>query len=252
MVRRPSPTIPPSRSIWLLLGYVGPLAVHPYTYATLAFDPLKDFVPIALLDSSPIVLVASPTVEASSGTELISLGPRPSGQLSYASNGNGSPEQVAGELFKKRLQLDIRHLPYDGAGAARKALLAGQAGLMFDPCKGALPSIRKGLQSPLAVAARARLSGLPDVPTFGEIAVANYELRIWTGILAPARTPQAIVAKLNRTIQVLLRSPELKKEIADEGGEAGALTPAEFAKFLVAERKRWQGLVIESGVSKVL
>ncbi len=236
----------------LLLGSIGPLAVHPYTYASLAFNPIKDFVPIALLESSPIVLVASPTVQATSGTELIGLARANPGMLSYASNGNGSPEQVAGELFKKRLKLDIRHLPYDGAGPARKAVLAGQAGLMFDPCKGALPAIRKGLQSPLAVAASTRLSGLPDVPTFSEIGVANYELRIWTGILAPAGTPKEIVSKLNRAIQALLRTPEVKKEIADEGGEAGDTTPREFAGFLQGERKRWRGLVDESGVSKVL
>jgi tripartite-type tricarboxylate transporter receptor subunit TctC len=236
----------------LLLGSVGPLAVHPYTYTTLAFDPVKDFVPIALLESSPIVLVANPTVQAKSGTELIEFARAHPGSLTYASNGDGSPEQVAGELFKKRLQIDIRHLPYGGAGPARKAVLAGKAGLMFDPCKGALPAIHKGLQSPLAVAARTRLSGLPDVPTFGEIGVANYELRIWTGLLAPAGTPGQIVAKLNKTIQMLLQSAELRKEIAGEGGEAGAMTPKQFEGFLRAERTRWQGLVIESGVPKVL
>jgi tripartite-type tricarboxylate transporter receptor subunit TctC len=236
----------------LLLGSIGPLAVHPYTYATLAFNPVKDFVPIALLESSPILLVASPAVQASSGTELIGLARANPGMLSYASNGNGSPEQVAGELFKKRLKLDIRHLPYDGVGPARKAVLAGQAGLMFDPCKGALPAIRKGLQSPLAVAASTRLSALPDVPTFSEIGVANYELRIWTGILAPAGTPKEIVGKLNRAVQALLRTPEVRKEIADEGGEAGDMTPEQFTGFLRTERKRWRGLVVESGVSKVL
>jgi tripartite-type tricarboxylate transporter receptor subunit TctC len=185
-------------------------------------------VPIALLESSPIVLVASPTVAASSAPELIDLARAKPGVLSYASNGNGSPEQVAGELFKKRLQLEIRHLPYDGAGPARKAVLAGQAELMFDPCKGALPAIRKGLQRPLAVAAPTRLSGLPNVPTFGELGVPNYELRIWTGVLAPAGTPKEIVTKLDRAIQAMLRTPEVQREIADEGGEAGVSTPKQL------------------------
>jgi tripartite-type tricarboxylate transporter receptor subunit TctC len=171
--------------------------------------------------------------------------------LSYASNGNGSPEHVAGELFKTRLKLEIRHVPYDGAGPARKAVLAGRASLMFDPCKGALPAIRQGLQRPLAIAAPERLLGLAEVPTFGEIGVSQYEVRIWTGVLAPAGTPKEIVTKLDQAIQAILRTPEIRKEIADEGGEAGATTPEDFTAFLQAERKHWSELVSESGIPKV-
>ena len=235
----------------LLLGSVGPLAVHQFTYTALSFDPKKDFAPVALLESSPILLVASPAVQASSATDLIALARDKPGMLSYASNGNGSPEQVAGELFKKRLKLEIRHLPFDGAGPARKAVLAGQASLMFDPCKGALPAIREGLQKPLAVAAPARLPGLPEVPTFREIGIPQYELRIWTGILAPAGTPKEVIAKLNGAVGSILRSPEVKREIAEEGGEAGNTTPDQFATFIRAERKSWSALVAESGIAKV-
>jgi len=235
----------------LLLGSVGPLAVHQFTYSALAFDPERDFVPIALLESSPILLVASPTVPASSARDLIGLARAKPGMLSYASNGNGSPEQVAGELFKKQLKLEIRHLPYDGAGPARKAVLSGQALLMFDPCKGALPAIRQGLQRPLAVAAPSRLSELPEVPTFSEIGVSQFEMRIWTGVLAPAGTPREIVNRLSQMIQAILSTPEIKKEIADEGGEAGSTTPDDFAAFLQAERKHWGALVRESGVPRV-
>lgn len=236
----------------LLLGSVGPLAVHQFTYSALAFDPERNFVPIALLESSPIILVAAHTVPVSSATELIGLVRANPGTLSYASNGNGSPEQVAGELFKKRLQLQIRHLPYDGAGPARKAVLAGEASLMFDPCKGALPGIRRGLQRPLAVAAPVRLAQLPDVPTFGEVGVSQYELRIWTGVLAPAGTSKEITAKLSQAIQSILRTAAIRREIADEGGEAGSTTPEGFAAFLHAERQRWSALVSESGIPRVL
>lgn len=235
----------------LLLGSVGPLAVHQFTSSALAFDPERNFVPIALLESSPFVLVASPTVPASSATDLIALARAKPGMLSYASNGNGSPEHVAGEVFKRRLQLDIRHVPYDGAGPARTAVLSGQALLMFDPCKGALPAIRRGLQTPLAVAARSRLPELPQVPTFSEVGVPHYELRIWTGVLAPAGTPQEIVSRLNRTIQDILITPEIKKEITDEGGEARSTTPDDFTAFLRAERARWSALVDESGIATV-
>ncbi|GAC1694458.1 MAG: tripartite tricarboxylate transporter substrate binding protein [Steroidobacteraceae bacterium] len=236
----------------LLLGSVGPLAVHQFTYAALAFDPEKNFVPIALLESSPILLVESPAVQASSAVELIGLARANPGTLSYASNGNGSPEHVAGEVFKKTLQLEIRHFPYDGAGPARTAVLAGQASLMFDPCKGALPAIRQGLQKPLAVAAPVRLPALPNVPTFSELGVSQYELRIWTGVLAPAGTPRAIIAKLNLAIQGILQTAEMRKEIADEGGQAGATTPEQFTAFIQAERRHWSALVNESGIPKVL
>lgn len=236
----------------MLLGSVGPLAVHQFTYSTLAFDPEHDFTPIALLESSPIVLVASHSIQVSSARELIDLARAQPGVLSYASNGNGSPGQIAGELFKRRLKLDIRHIPFDGAAPARKAILVGQALLMFDPCKGALPAIREGLQKPLAVAAPTRLSGLADVPTFAEIGVPSYELRIWTGVLAPRGTPMAVVRKVNAAILDVLRTPEIRQEIENEGGQAGTTSPEAFRTFLSAERARWRELVHESGAPKVL
>jgi len=235
----------------LLLGSVGPLVVHPFTYSALSYNAEKSFAPIALLESSPFVLVASRAVSASSATDLIGLARAMPGTLTYASNGNGSPEHVAGELFKKGLNLDIRHVPYDGAGPARMAVVAGQVSLMFDPCKGALPAIRRGLQTPLAVAAASRLPELPQVPTFREIGVPHYELRIWTGILAPAGTPKEIVTRLNQAIEGILSSAEIRREIADEGGEAGGTTPDEFAAFLRAERIRWSALVEQSGIPKI-
>jgi tripartite-type tricarboxylate transporter receptor subunit TctC len=236
----------------LLLGSVGPLAVHQFTYAALPFDPQRDFVPIALLESSPILLVASPAARVSSVQELIARVRAQPGSLSYASNGNGSPEQVAGALFDARLNIELTHLPYDGAGPARKAVLAGEAALMFDPCKGALPAIRQGLQMPLAVAAPTRLPGLPDVPTFAEVGVPHYELRIWTGVLAPAGTPAPIVTTLNEAVRAIVQSPDIAEDIGAEGGEAGAFTPQEFAQFIDLERERWSALVRESRVHPVL
>ena len=186
-----------------------------------------------------------------SATELIDLARAKPGSLSYASNGNGSPEQVAGELFKTRLKIDIHHLPYDGAGPARKAVVAGEAALMFDPCKGALPAIHQGLQKALAVAAPNRLAQLPQVPTFAEVGLSHYDLRIWSsGVLAPAGTATAIVAILNDAIRAIVQSADIKREIAEEGGEAGATTPQGFADFIDSERVHWSTLVRESGVPR--
>jgi tripartite-type tricarboxylate transporter receptor subunit TctC len=158
---------------------------------------------------------------------------------------------VAGELFKKRANVQIRHIPYEGAGPARKAVLARQASLMFDPCKGALPAIRQGKQKALAVASPARLAALPDVPTFSEIGVPGYELRIWTGILAPAGTSAEIVDKVSDAVRQILQTPEIRKEISEEGGEAAFTTPEQFATFIQAEQIRWSALVRESGIAKV-
>ena len=178
----------PSDGYTLLLGSTGPLAVHPFTYAALPFDPARDFAPVALLESSPVVLVVHPTVPASSLSELIALAKARPWQLTFASNGNGSPEEIAGALFNKRAGVNIRHVPFDGAGPARKELIKGGVTMMFDPCKAALPAIEQGKQRALAVANGSRVSQLPDVPTFGEAGIHDFELRIWTGVLAPKGT----------------------------------------------------------------
>ena len=241
----------PADGYTLLLGSVGPQAVHQFTYEALDFNPAKDFAPIALLESTPIVLVSSTTVPADSAKALIDLARAQPAALSYGSNGNGSPEQVAGEIFKRRLQVQIRHVPYRGAGPARKALVAHDVSMMFDPSKGALPAVRQGLQKMLAVAAPTRLSGAPDVPTFAEIGVPHYDLRIWTGIMAPAGTPQPIIARLNRAVIAVLRMPKIQQEIADEQGVAGHTTPAEFRAYIAAERRHWAALVTEAQIPKI-
>jgi len=123
---------------------------------------------------------------------------------------------------------------------------------MFDPCKGALPAVRQGLQRPLVVAGTARWAELPAVPTFREVGVSQYELRIWAGVLAPAGTPREIVTQLNQAIRGILSAPAIRKEIADEGGEAGSTTSDDFTAFLRAESTRWSALVDESGIPKVV
>jgi tripartite-type tricarboxylate transporter receptor subunit TctC len=242
----------PSDGYTLLLGSTGPLAVHPFTYAALPYDPAADFAPVALLESSPIVLVVHPSVPASSLSELIALAQARPWELTFASNGNGSPEQIAGALFSKRVGVNIRHVPFDGAGPARKELLNGGVTMMFDTCKAALPAIEQGKQRALAVANGSRLSVLSDVPTFGEAGLHDFELRIWTGVLAPKGTSPKVVSTLNRAIREAMASPDMMKAMADQGSEPGRTTPQEFADFIAVERSRWKRLATESGVPSVL
>jgi tripartite-type tricarboxylate transporter receptor subunit TctC len=241
----------PSDGYTLLLGSTGPLAVHPFTYVALPFDPARDFAPVALLESSPIVLVVHPGVPASSLSELITLAKARPSELTFASNGNGSPEQIAGALFNERVGIDVRHVPFDGAGPARKELLKGGVTMMFDPCKAALPAIKQGKERAFAVASASRLSVLSEVPTFGEAGIHDFELRIWTGVLAPKGTSPAVVATLNRAISEAMGAPDMMKAIADQGGELGRTSPQEFSDFLDAERSRWKRLATESGVPSV-
>ena len=235
----------------LLLGSVGPLDVHQYTYNRLPFDPAKDFVPISLLESSPILLVVNASVQVSSLQQLIALAKAHPGMLTFGSNGNGSPEQIAGELFNKKAGVDIRHVPFNGAGPARKEVVKGGVSMMFDPCKAAMAEIKEGGVRALGVASGARLSVLPNIPTFSEAGVKGFDLRIWTGVLVPAGTSKEIVLTLNRAIQEILSTPELEKTVTEQGGELGHTTPEQFGDFMDADREKWKKLVAATDIPKV-
>jgi len=235
----------------LLLGSVGPLSVHPYTYNHLPFDPAKDFVPVSLLESSPILLVVHPSVQASSLQQLIALAKAHPGTLTFSSNGNGSPEQIAGELFKKEAGVNIRHVPFDGAGGARKDVVKGGVSMMFDPCKAAMAEVVEGKVRALGVASGTRLPALPNVSTFAEAGIEGFDLRVWTGVLVPAGTSEQIVVTLNRAIQEVLSTPEVEKTVAEYGGKLGHTTPEQFGSYIQAERTKWSRLAAETGTPRV-
>jgi tripartite-type tricarboxylate transporter receptor subunit TctC len=217
----------------------------------LPFDAARDFVPVSLLESSPIVLVVNPSVPANTLPELIAWAKTHPGMLTFGSNGSGSPEHIAGELFNQTAHVDIRHVSFDGAGPARKQVLQGGVSMMFDPCKAAIVAIQSGKLRALGVAGPSRLAELPDVPTFAEAGIDGFDLRIWTGILVPSGTPSAVVGTLNRAIQDALLTPEVEKEIAHEGGQSGRTSPEQFADYIRNERAKWRNLAIETGVRNI-
>jgi len=235
----------------LLLGSVGPLTVHPYTYKSLPFDPAKDFVPISLLESSPILLVVNPSVQASSLQQLIALAKAHPGTLTFSSNGNGSPEQIAGALFNKEAGVDIRHVPFDGAGPARKDVVKGGVSMMFDPCKAAMAEVIEGKVRAIGVASPTRLAALPNVSTFSEAGIPGFDLRVWTGVLAPTGTSKDIVSKLNHAVQEVLSTPEVEKTVAEQGGTLAHTTPEQFSSYIHAERTKWSKLAIETEIPRV-
>lgn len=236
----------------LLLGSVGPLAVHPSTYATPTIDLRTALCPIAMLESSPLTLVVHPSVPARTVGDLVALAQSQPGRLTYASNGVGSPEHVAAEYFKQVTGIDIRHVPYDGAAPARAALARGEVSMMMDPMKTALPPTREGRERALAVAGTARVPGLPAVPTFGEAGLVGFEkLRIWTAVLAPAGTPRPIVDELNATIRSIVAAPAMDSAIRQQGGVPGAETPEQFSAFMTSEQAQWAALAHRTGVWRV-
>lgn len=235
----------------LLLGSVGPLIVHPYTYNNLPFDAEKDLAPIGLFESSPILLLVHPEVRASSVMELVALAKAEPGGLSFATNGNGSPEQVAGELFGRLAGVHLRDVPYDGAGPARTNLSKGKVTMMFDPSKAAMEAVRQGAQRPLAIADMQRSPRLPTVPTFRELGYPELEMRIWIGLFGPRGVPSAVVTKLNATVRTLLEDPAVREAIEEVGGQPMPMTFEGLAAFLTVERSKWRRLVTDAGIRRV-
>jgi tripartite-type tricarboxylate transporter receptor subunit TctC len=230
----------------LFLGGVGSHAINPNLHKDLPYDPNKDFAPITLLASAPLILVVHPSVQADSVAQLIALARAQPGKLNYASNGNGSSSQLAAVMFASMTGIDIVHIPYKGLAPALADLLGGQDQLMFSSIVAILPQVRAGKLKALAVTSRRRMSLLPDLPTIAESGVAGYESSSWYGILAPAGTPPDIVARLHDELVKVLAQEDVRKALAQEGAEPVGNSPQEFAAFISAEKQRL-GAVIKSG-----
>jgi tripartite-type tricarboxylate transporter receptor subunit TctC len=230
----------------LFLGGVGSHAINPNLHKDLPYDPIKDFEPITLLASAPLILVVHPSVQADSVAQLIALARAQPGKLNYASNGNGSSSQLAAVMFASMTGIDIVHIPYKGLAPALADLLGGQDQLMFSSIVAILPQVRAGKLKALAVTSRRRMSLLPDLPTIAESGVAGYESSSWYGILAPAGTRPDIVARLHDELVKVLAQEDVRKALAQEGAEPVGNSPQEFAAFISAEKQRL-GAVIKSG-----
>lgn len=216
-------------------------------YKNMAFDPAKAFAPVSLLATVPIVLVVHPSLGVSNPKELIALAKSKPGKLNFGSSGNGSTNHLAGELFKRRARIDIEHVPYKGAAPALNDLLAGHIPMMFDNIPALLPHVRAGSINAIAVAGTTRAKALPDVPTVAESAIPGFEATAWFGMVAPAKTPAAIVAKLQRELSAILQMPDVAKRLDELGAEPGTLSGEAFGRFLADESTKWAEIIRESG-----
>lgn len=227
----------------LFMGHIGTLAVNPLIYPKLSYDPIKSFAPVAWVARVPNVLVVHPTVAAKSVRELVALAKSKPGQLNYGSGGNGSAAQLATEYFKLQTHTFIVHVPYRGTAPAVTDLLAGQTQLMFTGAPAVMQFVKAGQLRALAVSSRKRLEAMPDLPTMAESGYKDFEVDQWYGVVAPAGTPPAIVAKLNAQINQSLSSPELKVRLESEGAIANPTTPEAFGAHIRQELARWKPVV---------
>jgi tripartite-type tricarboxylate transporter receptor subunit TctC len=208
---------------------------------------MRDFVPVAPVNYSDLVLVVNPAVPAKTLKELIALAKSKPGVLNYASSGPGTPYHMAGELFKAMAGVDIVHVPYKGSSGARTDVLGGQVQMMFDAITTMAPHVEAGKVRALGTSGKVRSSVLPDVPTISEAGVPGYEAVIWLGIMAPTGTPQAIVDRLNAEIRKAVTAADLEAEWKKQGAVPMSMSPAEFDKYLHADIEKWARIVKISG-----
>jgi tripartite-type tricarboxylate transporter receptor subunit TctC len=231
----------------LLFTAPGPLTVNQTLYSKLAFDPARDFAPIALFATAPIVLIVNPGVAANNVQELIALAKKEPGKINFASAGNGTTNHLSGELFKSMARIDIVHVPYRGAGPAMNDLIGGHVQMFFDLMPVVLPQVATGKVRALANAGARRPSALPDVPTVAEQGLPGFDASSWYGLVAPAKTPEPVLAKLREEVAKVLAAPDIIARIHELGSEPGTAFGKDFGAFMAAETGKWAEVIRTSG-----
>lgn len=231
----------------LLIANVS-LVVNPYLYPRIPYDPLKDFMPVTMVNSAPLLLVVHPSIAAKSVTELIAYANSHPGQLNYGSGGLGSTPYLAAELFKSLSGIDALHVPYKGGAPALSDLVGGRLSFMIENMPGTMPYVKAGNLRALAITSPRRSRLVPDLPTMAEAGVPRYEMSGWNGIFAVKGTPPEIVLKLHFEVAKVLRTPEVRQELVALGAEPVGDTPEEFGAFLKADMARWGKIIQEKGI----
>jgi tripartite-type tricarboxylate transporter receptor subunit TctC len=223
------------------------ISYAPALYAKLPFDPVKDFAPVSLVATQPFVYVVVPSLGVSSMKELIALAKAKPGQLRYGSGGAGGSSHLGTELLRTMTGIDIVHVPYKGTGPALTAMLSGEIQMQLIGISSVVPHMKSGRMRALAVSGAKRSAAAPEVPTVAE-SVPGYVFDVWYGMLFPAGTPRAIVAKTNAEINRALKSPALAQRFAGVGVEPAGTTPEAFASMLKAEIAKWKKVVAEANI----
>lgn len=232
----------------VLLADVGALCISASVYTALAYDPARDLEPVVMVSYSPHVLGVHPSIPAHSVRELIDLAKSKPGRLNFATAGVGSAPHLAGIEFARRTGVKWTYIPYRGGSQAVADVVAGHADVLFNGMLATYPHVTGGRLRALAVSSAQRAPAAPDIPTVAESGLPGFETGSWQGVLAPAGTPQAIVDKLNVGIRRILATPELRRQLAEQGTEVRADSPDALREFMQTEIARWAKVVKEVGV----
>jgi tripartite-type tricarboxylate transporter receptor subunit TctC len=227
------------------------IAISPSLYAKLGYDTLRDFTPVSLLATVPNVMVVHPSVPARSLGELVRLARAHPGKLNFGSGGVGSGSQLGSELFRTLNKLRMVHVPYKGAAIAMSAMLSGEVDMVTSTVPATLPLVKAGRIRALAVLAPARSAALPDVPTTAEAGMPELVVITWYGLFVPAGAKPDVVERLSAEIGKVLKASDTRSKLANVGLDAAAGTPAEFAKFVRAEKEKWARVIREAGIPPV-
>jgi tripartite-type tricarboxylate transporter receptor subunit TctC len=238
----------PADGYTLLLANDAGLATSPALYSKLPYDPLRDFAPIALAASIPIVLVVNASFPASSVKELVSQAKANPGKIHYASGGNGSAQHLPMEMFKLAAGIDLVHVPYKGLGPAFNDVVAGQIPVMFAGMSNVFPHVKSGRIRALAIASAKRSAAMPELPTMQEAGIAGFDYAAWAGFLAPAGTSPAIISKVNSDLVRVLGVPEVHDKLAALGFEISPGTPQEFGAKIEREVAKIAKVVKDAGI----
>jgi tripartite-type tricarboxylate transporter receptor subunit TctC len=224
----------------LLLGTSSTMAIAPWVYHHLPFNPTRDFAPVSLLGTADIIVVVNPKVPVRSIDELVKYAKEHPGKLTFASGGNGSISHLLGEYFKSSAHVDLLHVPYKGDAGMVTDLLAGQVDMAFGTAVAWLPYVKNGKVIALAVTNPKRSSTMTELPTVSEAGVPGYEAVQWFGIAVPAATPKEVIDRLAGEIRKIVQMPDVRARFRDLGFDVVGDTPAEFAVFLRSENAKWK------------
>jgi tripartite-type tricarboxylate transporter receptor subunit TctC len=232
----------------LVVGSAGPVAIVPNLHRKLSYDVARDFAPISMVTAIAFLLVTHPSLPVKSVKDLIALAKARPGELNYGSPGNGSTTQLATELLKSATGMKITHIPYKSVADAATALVSGQVQILSGDLNSMLPQVKAGRMRPIAVTTARRSHLLPDVPTIAESGVPGFDTSGWSGLLAPAATPPAIIERLNAVVAKALAAPDVRARISALGGEVRASSPAEFATLIRSETAKYAKLIKSAGI----
>ncbi len=232
----------------LVLAFDGTMVINPHVFEKMPFNTTRDLAPVGKIGDAILILVAHPGLKAKSLQEVLALSKSQSGGLSYGTSGNGGTPHIAGELLKQRTGANLVHVPYKGGGQALTDVLGGNIPLVYTAIAGAVQHVKGGKLHPVAVSSAQRSRSLPDVPTFIESGVPDFEASSWVGLMAPVKTPKAIIDRLNTELNAVLNDPEVREKLNAMGIAAAPGTPEKFGEEIRRDLAKYGQVVKAAGI----